>query len=342
MDNQPFAEAFGSVEEELISRATHSHGLYRDDNAAVYHKMEEAFRGTQYSASLKTFQRKKDGRSAYIATKGQHCGKDKWEALLKEATNVLHGRKWKGQSAYSLEKFVQLHRSAYISMTQCAEHLTYQLPNDYTRVTYLLDGIECSDATLQATIAQIKQNDHPGGSRNDFELCATALLPSDPVVIKRNNKKRSGDEAQISSTDTMSKRSAQVSSTHTGIGSKPKIGKTGVHFRWYKSAEFRALTSEQKDELMTWQKGNRRSKATSTPHDADHNLSAIVATAVQKELAKNQKALEKQSKEKDEIDAIVKSLVHSDKKGGKLDDQSPVTVTAAGLKAILQRVKNQK
>ena len=34
MTNQPYAEVFGSVEEELIDRATHTHPLYRDNNAS--------------------------------------------------------------------------------------------------------------------------------------------------------------------------------------------------------------------------------------------------------------------------------------------------------------------
>ena len=36
MTNQPYAEAFGSVEEELIDYATHTHPLYRDNNASLY------------------------------------------------------------------------------------------------------------------------------------------------------------------------------------------------------------------------------------------------------------------------------------------------------------------
>ena len=34
--DQPFSDQYGSVDEDLIHRASHSHGLFRDDNAAVY------------------------------------------------------------------------------------------------------------------------------------------------------------------------------------------------------------------------------------------------------------------------------------------------------------------
>jgi hypothetical protein len=57
----PYAEEFGSIEVELIQRATHTHPLFRDDNALLYYLLEEATRGTSYSASIKSFQRPKDG-----------------------------------------------------------------------------------------------------------------------------------------------------------------------------------------------------------------------------------------------------------------------------------------
>ena len=53
--NQPHSIQHGSVEEELIARASHTHALYRDNNASVYHYLEEATRSTVYAASIKPF-----------------------------------------------------------------------------------------------------------------------------------------------------------------------------------------------------------------------------------------------------------------------------------------------
>jgi hypothetical protein len=39
---EPHSVISGSIEEELIMRGSHTHPLYRDDNAAVYYKLEEA------------------------------------------------------------------------------------------------------------------------------------------------------------------------------------------------------------------------------------------------------------------------------------------------------------
>ena len=53
---------------------------FRDDNSVVYYHLEEATRGTSYAASIKPFQRGKDGRGAWKALTSPYAGKDKWEA----------------------------------------------------------------------------------------------------------------------------------------------------------------------------------------------------------------------------------------------------------------------
>ena len=54
--NQPHSEQHGSVEAKLVTRVSHTHALYHDDNLAVYYQLEEAMHGTTYVASIKPFQ----------------------------------------------------------------------------------------------------------------------------------------------------------------------------------------------------------------------------------------------------------------------------------------------
>ena len=85
--------------------------------------MEEATRSTQYAASIKPYQRGKDGRGAWAALTNQYAGKDKWEAEIKEQDDLLHTCVWKGQSTFPLEGFIGQHRNTFVSMQQCAEHV---------------------------------------------------------------------------------------------------------------------------------------------------------------------------------------------------------------------------
>ena len=106
-------------------------------------------------------------------------------------------------------------------MQSCAEHVEYQLPNEHTRVGYLLDAIENTDAKLLAAISNINDDKGNGtlanpGKRNDFELTVAYLLSNDPVA--RKNK------------GTGKRTSAEISGAEVGsFGAKKVIGKTGVH-----------------------------------------------------------------------------------------------------------------
>ena len=75
--------------------------------------------------------------------------------------------------------------------------MAHQLPNDRTRVTYLLDSMNCTDPELLAAVAAVKNDD--AGMRDAFELTATSISPADPVARKQMNNKCPA--ANISATD---------------------------------------------------------------------------------------------------------------------------------------------
>ena len=74
INGQPHSEKNVSVEGENVARASHTHVIYRDENTKVYYILEEATRTTSYSASTKPFQRRKDGRAAWMALKSKYVG----------------------------------------------------------------------------------------------------------------------------------------------------------------------------------------------------------------------------------------------------------------------------
>ena len=159
----------------------------------VYYHLEEDIRGTSYAVSIKPFQRGKDGRGPWKALTSQYAGNDKWEAEIKCTKQLLHTKIWKGQSNFSLENFISQHRNAYVSMQASAEHVQYQLPNEHSRVGFLLEAIQCSNPGLQPAMASIKTDNGLERMRNNFEATAAHLLPYDPVAKKDQVDKR-GDQ----------------------------------------------------------------------------------------------------------------------------------------------------
>eukprot|EP00957_Ditylum_brightwellii_P005260 401435-Ditylum_brightwellii.AAC.1 len=78
--NLPRSEEFASIEEELVAQASHTHPLYREDNAQVYYCLKEAVQGIQYALTLKLFQQIKNGRGDLASIIQQFAGADKWQA----------------------------------------------------------------------------------------------------------------------------------------------------------------------------------------------------------------------------------------------------------------------
>jgi hypothetical protein len=338
--NQPHSAEHGSVEDELVARASHDHALFRDDNASVYHYLEEATRATSYAASIKPFQRRKDGRGAWLAIVSQYAGVDKWEAEIKKQEKLLHTRVWKGQSNMSLEQFVSQHRNAFVSMQQCASHVEYQLPNEHSRVGFLLEALQCADPGLQAAMASVRTDNGPDGMRNNFESAVAHLLPYDPVAKKRaQGTKR--DQTLISDT------TAGVADVADAAAKKPSIGKTGVHLRFHTKEEYAKLTPAQKSELYEWRGAHpderRPGKKGSKGKRQRGNLSSLVSKKIKEEIAKQAG----EQREQEDGEAYIMSLIQkamSDRPGASVSASSsnPATTPAVTLKSILKRAKNSK
>ncbi len=343
--DSPHSAEHGSVEMELIARASHVHALFREDNSALYYKIEEATRGTAYAASIKPFQRMKNGRGAWLALVNQYAGNDKWEAEIKIHEQLLHTRVWKGQSNFPLEKFIGQHRNAHVSLQAASEHVTYQLPNEHSRVGYLLDGIQCSDAGLQAAIASINISTDVNGLRNDFEASATHLLPYDPVQKKRadhaGTKRGAAEISDVSGDDA-----AHVNANASAFGAKKGIGKTGVHLRYHSPADYKMLSKEQQGELREWRK-NKKGKGSNDPSKTRANKfdrEKAIASAVEKKFAAKMKSIAQEKTTEDEAEAFIMSIVQ--KYNGKKVQVSDATAkaeiakSAPSLKSILKRAKN--
>ena len=339
--DRPHSIMYGSVEAELIARASHDHPLFRDDNSSVYYLLEEALRGTSLAPSLKPFQRGKDGRSAVMSVTSQYAGLDKWEAELKKQDEFLHNPRWKGNSNFPLERFVAQHRNAFVSMTQCAQHVQFQLPNEYTRVGYLLTAIQSSDAKLQAAMANVDGDTGIDGKRNNFESAASYLLPKDPVARQRSGKR---PHAEIADVDAPT---AEVSA----FGAKQGKGKkTGVHFRYYKPEEYKKLSKAQQNELREWRKTQKKSGTPEERKQAASTTHATLSSSVAKEVEKQLNVLQKNAAEEESVEQAMESWVssciekHSKKSSSatKASESDVPKAKSSALKSILKRVKNSE
>jgi len=316
--------------------------VHAEDNAKVFDAVEVATRTAKYASSIAPFQRTKNGRAALMALRSQHAGDDKWTTARDQANEVLHKRVWKGQTQFTLESFIAQHRNAYVQLQQVAEKIPHQLPNEFTRVDYLLKGIECGDPQLQAAIAAVKQDKTPTGMQYNFELAAAFIQEADPVARKRAAGGNKRGAALLSDASGEEKVDADVSATH--IGKQPR-GKTGVEFRFYKREEYSKLSKEQKDELRAcrekhgnFEKGPNTSKAKVAKVDKK-----VLATAVKDCMTAKEKDEEKNasnaSQFKEHILSVARGEVGGERKGATVASATATEVPDSTLNQIMKKVK---
>ena len=229
----------GSLLDDLIARASHQHPLFKTDNQKVYKILAECTLGTQYTLTVTTYSKRKDGRSAYKALVNSHLGDDKWDKKVEATVNQIMNLKWNGR-VYPLEKYCNKHRAAHAFLDEAKDHVKVHEFNDGSKVKYLIDNIEISNADLKAAIGMIRANNN--GLKTNFEGAIRLLLPVNP--FKPRGGKYNGK-----------RNYAEVGSTRAG-GDNDQVsygtGKTGVELCYYTNAQYRKLTDEQKNELRLW------------------------------------------------------------------------------------------
>ena len=248
LPNRPYSLALGSVRAELVDRATLNHPNYDDDNGRIFEALEKMYAATNIAATLKAFKQKKDGRNAWLAVKSQYMGTEKWRSALKKQEEIVTKRVWKGNSNYTLEDHISVHRTAnaMFDNADLGEVEGYQPPEMRRRVERLLDSILCTHPMLLAAIANVRKDEDNGDESMmyNFEKAAAYLIPNCPVASKIRQKPNPY-KAHISAS--------------TG-GKQPfarSKGKTGVEFRFYRKDEYNKLTEDQKRELKEFRAARR-------------------------------------------------------------------------------------
>ncbi len=297
----------GSVLGDLIARSSHTHVLFKQDNSQVFSLIEQAARNTSYLSTIKTFERRKDGRGAWLAMLQAHVTDNKWETILQENSKWLLNSKWNGKK-YALEIFIGQHRIKYEQMKEAAQSVQYQLPNEHTRVGYILSAIESDDPSLHAAMAAVDGDD---ALRSDFELAAGKLIPKDPYARNQAQKESKSVSFNISGLDG---GKTKDSGSKNGRGKK-----TGVDLCWHDFDEYAALTQDEKKELAAWRKTPEGKKATE---------GASKKFQSDKKRKTNKKRGGQDKKLKAQVASLQKAL---DEKKSKEDDDAKITQIAAAL-----------
>ena len=93
------------------------------------------------------------------------------------------------------------------------------------------------------------------------------------------------------------------------FGTKPGIGKSAVHFRYYDKSEYSKLTKEQKTELHEWQSKGGAERGRSDAKTKKAKFEKAVAAAVEKKISEQAKASDEEKMAGDKLRSLVTSII---------------------------------
>jgi hypothetical protein len=129
--DEPHSEKYGSIKGDHANRLSHTHALLKINNAKVFDMIEMAVRGSEIAPTIAPFCKTPDGRGALKAIKNQHAGVRVWDDIVKNAKEVMGGsRKWTGLTSFTLTQHCNLHCKAYIALSDTADHVPVQIPDE--------------------------------------------------------------------------------------------------------------------------------------------------------------------------------------------------------------------
>ena len=120
----------------------------------------------------------------------------------------------------------------FFSLSEASDHVSHQIPNDCTRVGYLIDSITSIDVNVVAALASIRMDDT--GRREYFEEASILLAHICPITTKKGGGKPTA------------KIGLEGAKLNSGVGA------TVVELRYYKSVDFMALMPEQRAEVSEY------------------------------------------------------------------------------------------
>jgi hypothetical protein len=133
---EPHSEENELIEGNMAACMSHTHALYKIDNGLVFDLIENAVSGSNVTSTIAPFHKTRNGRGAMNVLKTQHAGEAIWDRLVKEAEHILSNKIWSCNTPTTLSQHMGTHCHAYITLTECSEHIPVDVPNDQAHVSY--------------------------------------------------------------------------------------------------------------------------------------------------------------------------------------------------------------
>lgn len=315
-NNSTHSAQYGSFQEELIAFCPHDGPGWEEDNAAVFTIISDMLKDSSQASTLQGFKRSRNGRGAYLTLCQHNLSNSTWDEICRKAEDTQTKKVWNGRNhRYSLKTHCDHHRDAFNDMVRAAEFSTYQVPDEYTRVSRLLNSIQASHiseiAAAKTTIEATPEK------RGNFELAVDFLVLMCPK--QRNNTQHRNISMIQTSSMTTEDREQMEELRSKGV-SLPNDS------MYYEPSEYDDLTSDQKSLLFLMRKENgqiaKRGKQGRNQKGKGTKSAKKLAKMLKKEKKQNRKLKRtvsslKQKQEEDDNSSDEEEEKKEEKKGKK-------------------------
>ena len=174
----------------------------------------------------------------------QYVRKDVWEVNICGFEDFMKNQVWSGTTNTHFLAHASQHRKPFTNLQEAQAYVAAEIPNERSRVTYLLDLITCIYPSILAALSAIGQGG--SGKRVQSQDAVAFSAPVCPVLRNANKKKRALPNVHIAST--------------IGLSGNVKSGKgkTGVDLRYYLFKEFKNVPEDQQEKLKKSRSNNKR------------------------------------------------------------------------------------
>ena len=169
-----------------------------------------------------------------MAAQTEWAGSDSWSAIISKNREIYENLKFTGtEQVYSLQKHVSKFWVAFSQLQLANEHsgIDVTIPNDQSKVQYLLQSIERDNVSLKSRMEIALSNE---AMKNSFDQLAQYIQEACPVF--RWSIKQGGSGG--------SNTNKSKNATALQLNLKQGVGKTGVKFWWCPRDDYQALSKE--------------------------------------------------------------------------------------------------
>ena len=99
---------------EMVAHSPHTPPFYRNNNAKVWHAIQQVMRDTEGWPWISMFKRARDGRAAYFAIKAHSLGLSSRSTIKEKAEAAIDNTYYDGNKKhFSFEKYCSIHNGAH-------------------------------------------------------------------------------------------------------------------------------------------------------------------------------------------------------------------------------------